>query len=249
MTTTPPEGEVVEPSARFEELKVPLREPAHGLDEVSAVLGIPEWWPTGSRVAVVLAHGSTGTLDDPLLTYVQRQLTERRFLTLRFHFPFAEAGKRASSDSPERLQNAFRAAIATLGRDPSSAPAHLFIGGLGLGARVAAHMATEPIRIDGLVLLNYPLHPRGKPERADAEDLYRIISPMLFVQGLRDPSCHPDKLREALGRVGAPTRLHLVEEADATFKVTKKSGIDVQAVRHAVLEAVASWIEGQVGGH
>ncbi|MCA9512950.1 MAG: alpha/beta family hydrolase [Myxococcota bacterium] len=211
------------------------------------MLGIPEWWPTGSRVAVVLAHGSTSDLHDPLLEHVHRELTLRRCLTLRFNFPFAEARKRASSDSPERLDHAFRAAIATLGRDPSAAPAHLFIGGVGLGARVAARLATDPIRVDGLVLLNYPLHPRGKPELADAEDLYRIISPMLFVQGMRDPSCDVDRLRDALVRVGAPTRLQVVESADAAFKVTKKSGIDPRAVRHAVLEAIATWLEDQVG--
>ena len=71
------------------------REPVHGLDELSAVLGIPEWWPTGSRVAIAIAHGSNSNLDDPLVEYIHRELTERRFLTLRFNFPFAEAGKRA----------------------------------------------------------------------------------------------------------------------------------------------------------
>jgi len=247
MTTDSPEGEVIEPSARFEEIRIPLREPAHGLKDVSAVLGVPEWWPTGARVAVVLAHSSTSKLDDPLLEHITSELTQRRCMTLRFNFPFAEANKRASSDSPERLELAFRAAIATLGRDPSSAPAHLFIGGIGLGARVAARMAADPMRVDGLVLLSFPLHDRRAGSRVDAEDLYRIISPMLFVQGMRDPSCSVDRLREALVRVGAPTRLQVVEHADAAFKVTKKSGIDPHAIRAGVLEAIATWLEDQVG--
>jgi predicted alpha/beta-hydrolase family hydrolase len=237
---------VIEPSAKFDDIKIPLREPVHGLNEVSGVLGIPEWWPTGARVAVAIAHSANTRLDEPLIEHLHRELTHRKLLTLRFNFPFAEAGKRASADSPEVLEATFRAAIAELGRDPTAAPAHLFLGGLGLGGKVAAGMATAPLRLDGLFFLGYPLHPQDKPEKADAEHLYRIISPMLFVQGLRDRSCNPDVLRDALKRVGAPTRLHLVEEADSNLRVTKKSGIEASAVHAAVLESLSSWIQSRV---
>ena len=237
---------VLEPSARYDDLRIPLREPVHGLSEVSGVLGVPEWWPTGSRVAVVLAHSATTKLDEPLLTFLQEKLTERKFLTLRFNFPFAEAGKRASSDRPEVLEAAFRAAIAELGRDPTAAPAHLFLGGLGLGGKVAASMATAPLRLDGLFFLGYPLHPQDKPDRVDAEHLYRIISPMVFIQGLRDRSCNAGALRTALQRVGAPTRLQLIEQADANFRVTKKSGIESEVIHNAVLDSLTNWLQSQI---
>jgi predicted alpha/beta-hydrolase family hydrolase len=237
---------VIEPSAKFEDIKIPLREPVHGLNEVSGVLGIPEWWPTGQRVAVVIAHSANTRYDEPLIEFLHRELTERRLLTLRFNFPFAEAGKRATADSEEVLEAAFRAAIAELGRDPTAAPAHLFLGGLGLGGKVAAAMATAPLRLDGLFFLGYPLHPQNKPEKADAEHLYRIIAPMLFVQGMRDRACDTELLRTALQRVGAPTRLHLVEEADSNLRVTKKSGIDPAAVHAAVLESLSSWIQSRL---
>ena len=57
-------------------------------------------------------------------------------MTLRFNFPFAEAGRRASSDSPEVLETTFRAAIAVLGRDPTAAPAEDFDAVAGV-ARIA----------------------------------------------------------------------------------------------------------------
>ena len=69
---------MVEPSARFEDLKIPLRESVHGLTEVSAVLGVPQCWPTGMQVGVVLAHGSARDMSDPVLESLQRELTERR---------------------------------------------------------------------------------------------------------------------------------------------------------------------------
>ena len=111
---------MVEPSARFEEFRIPLPDPVHGLGEVSAVLGIPRWWPTGSRVSVVLAHGAIGDHNDPLIEYLHRDLTERRYLCLRFNFPFAEAKKRRP-DPPQTLRRAFRAAVGALSRDPTAA--------------------------------------------------------------------------------------------------------------------------------
>ena len=236
----------MEPTARYEDVRIPLHEPGHELESVSGVLGIPEWWPTGNRVAVCLAHAGTSDFEDPLLVYLQYELTARRFMTLRFNFPFAEAGKRWTADSAETLDTAFRSALAMLGRDPSAAPAHLFIGGIGLGAKVACGMAAAPLRLDGLFFLNYPLHPQDKPEEADTDDLYRITSPMLFVQGRRDRHCDADTLRRALSRVGAPTRLHFVEEADASFKTTKRSGIEPRAVYRAVLESLAGWIDSRL---
>jgi predicted alpha/beta-hydrolase family hydrolase len=237
---------VIERQSKFEEIKIPLREPVHGLTAVSGVLGTPAWWPTGARVAVAIAHGSNGRYDEPLIEFIHRELTERKLLTLRFNFPFAEAGRRASADSPEVLEATFRAAIAALGRDPAAAPAHLFLGGMGLGAKIAAQMAASTLRVDGLFFVGYPLHPQDQPQKADAEHLYRIISPMLFVQGLRDRTCDVAALRTTLKRVGAPTRLHLVEEADSNFRVTKKSGIDAAAVRAAVLDSLAGWVQSRL---
>ena len=84
---------MVEPASRYEEIKIPLSEPIYGLDAVSAVLGVPRWWPTGSRVGVVLAHGATGDMSSEAIEGLHRSLTERRYFCLRFNFPFAEAGK------------------------------------------------------------------------------------------------------------------------------------------------------------
>ncbi|MCG8588437.1 MAG: hypothetical protein MJE66_04030 [Proteobacteria bacterium] len=238
---------MVEPSARFEDIRIPLREPVHGLDSVSGVLGIPEWWPTGSRVAVVLAHASARDQNEPMLVALHRELTERKYLTLRFNFPFAEAGKRSSADSAEAMEMAFRSAVAVLGRDPASAPAHLFLGGVGLGARVCAQLARERLRLDGLIFLSFPLHSQDRPEKTHNEDLYRIISPMLFVQGTRDRQCDIDTLKQTLGRVGAPTSLHITSEADQNFHVPKKSVRSNDDVQAEVIQTVATWIEKQLG--
>jgi len=239
--------EGVEPTARYEEVKVPLREPAHGVQEVSGVLGVPEWWPTGARVAVAIAHGSSGDMNDPVVEQLHRALTESRYLSLRFNFPYAETGKRSSSDSLELLEQTYRAALQVLARDPASAPAHLFVGGKGLGARVAARLATGRVRADGLFFLGFPLHTQDKPDQRHDEDLYRIISPMLFVQGTRDRQCDLDALRSTLARVGAPTTLVIAEDADRNFRVPKRSERTREQVMEELVESVKGWFHRILG--
>ncbi len=237
---------MVEPSAKYEEVKIPLSETIHGVEEVSGVLGVPRWWPTGSRVSVVIGHGANQDMNDPAIEAVHRELTEKRYLTLRFNFPWAEAGKRKPDDMPA-LRRTMRAAVNALGRDPTAAPAHLFLGGKGLGGQVAADLASSRVRVDGLFLMAYPLHPSGKPEEAQPEQLFRIVSPALFLQGDRDKTCDLDKLRQTLVRVGAPTVLQVIQEADHNFKVLKKSGRTPEDVAEQMSSSLEDWIQSVLG--
>ena len=234
------------PTAQFEELDIPLPEPIHGQETVRGVLGIPEWWPTGERIAVVIAHGANSSFEDPLATALATHLAERSYLTLRFNFAFAEAGKRASADSPAQLERCYRAAMNALGRDPTALPARLIVGGIGLGARVSAELVADRLRADGLFLLGFPLHPQDKPEKADAEVLYRATSPMLFVQGTRDRRCDGGALRDSLRRVGAPIEIFDVADADSNFRVAKKSGRPEAEVQGEVLNVLSNWIARRV---
>jgi hypothetical protein len=233
---------LVEPGPRFEEIKIPLPEPVRGATEVSGVLGVPEWWPTGSRVSIVLAHSGSKDMSDELLVWLHRSLTERKFLTLRFNFPFAEAA-RSRPDPMPVLQSTLRAALGVLGRDPTAAPAHLFLGGKDLGALVAANVAaSRRVRAEGIFFLGYPLHRPDDPSEVRADDLFRIVCPMLFVQGTRDRQCDLDTLRRILTRVGAPKALHTLEEADHWFKIPKKIGRGDEELREEVLSVLVHWI-------
>jgi len=235
---------VGEGAAQFEEIQIPLTEPVHELEAITGVLGVPEWWPTGSRVSVVLAESGPG--PDPLLEALQRELTARKMLTLRFGFPFAAAGKKKPDPMPV-LQRTYQAAVAILGRDPTAAPAHVFIGGKNLGALVAAHAATTRMRVEGLFFLGFPLHKQDDPNDVRSERLYRVVSPMLFVQGTRDRHCDLPTLRQTLARVGAPVQLHTVEEADHTFRVAKKGPRSSEEVEAEILATLEAWIQKTLG--
>lgn len=233
----------MEPSATYEEIEIPLPEPIHGLDHLSGVLGIPEWWPTGERIAIVIAHASGSDYQDSLIESLATRLTTLGYLSLRFNFPFAEVGKRSSADSPAVLERGYLAALNVLGRDPTALPARLIVGGVGLGGRVAAGLVADRLQANGLFLLGFPLHPQGHPEKSDPEVLFRATAPTLFIQGTRDRRCEPLALRAALRRVGAPIEIYDVEEADSKFHVPRKSARTNEEVQTEVFDVLANWID------
>ncbi len=206
----------------------------------------PEWWPSGQRVGIVLAHDDDGPAGEESLTALQSALTALGHLTLRFDFPYSAAGKKRP-DPPALLVRTYRAAITSLMEEREQSPARLVIGGVGLGARVATQVVSQGFKVDGVVCLGFPLHPSGKPNQQKVEPLFRIICPMLFVQGERDAHCRVDRLEEVLRRIGAPTQLHVVRDAGQGLALIKRTSRTPEQVREEVLTAIESFVE-QVSG-
>ncbi len=69
----------------------------------------------------------------------------------------------------------------------------------------------EGLPAAALVLISYPLHPPGKPERLRVEHLPSIAVPCLFVHGTRDPFGTPDELLAATAAIPGPVSHHWVE--------------------------------------
>ncbi len=213
---------------------------------VSGVLGIPEWWPTGERVGVIVAHDTNANMDHDLPVLLHQSLAERGDLTLRFNFPYAEARKKRP-DQPGLLQKTMRAVISFMMSNPHNAPARLVLAGAGLGGRVASEVVARGTKAHALLLLSYPLHPVGKPGQAKPDALFRIICPILFLQGTKDPTCRIDRLREVMKRIGAPTSLHVVEDADHGFGVAKRSPRSLEEVRTEAVEESDRFIKQVTG--
>ena len=74
-------------------------------------------------------------------------------------------------------------------------------------------LADAPNLARGLLLLAYPLHPPGRPERRRTEHLITLRTPTVFVHGTRDPFGLPDEIDEARGLMPGPTRLIAVRDA------------------------------------
>ena len=78
------------------------------------------------------------------------------------------------------LLQTWRDVVAELG-GPS-----LVIGGKSMGGRMATMIADE-LRVRGVVVLGYPFHPPGQPEKLRTAHLETMQTPTLIVQGTRDP--------------------------------------------------------------
>ncbi|MFP6638897.1 MAG: alpha/beta family hydrolase, partial [Myxococcota bacterium] len=145
---------------------------------------------------------------------------------------------------PDVLDKAFRAALSVLGRDATSAPSQVFLGGTGLGALSAARLAATRFPVDGLFFLGYPLHAVDQPLRPEADLLYRLIPSMLFVQGTDDPRCELDTLRRCLSRVGTPAALRILQDADGSLlRPEAREDPDLaQAGYAAIARAVEAWL-------
>jgi predicted alpha/beta-hydrolase family hydrolase len=217
-------------------------------DSTAGTLGVPEWWPSGSRVGVLLAHDASHNQDQPILMRLQDALVQQGYLALRFNFLYAEQGKKRP-DSPALLERTMRAAVSFLVRDPQMAPAQLILAGVGLGARVAAQTIANGLKADALACLAFPLHPSGKPSQQQADFLFRLICPILFVQGTRDPYCRIDRLQLLLRRIGTPTQLEVVEDADHALSAIKRSARTADDVEGQVTRSVLSFVSRASSDH
>ncbi len=213
---------------------------------VSGSIGVPQWWPSGDRAGVVLAHDSNTNLNQPLLVTLQEALVAKGFLTIRFNFPYAEE-RRKRPDPMSLLERTYRLAVEALRRDPQEAPAQLVAAGFGLGAKVASQAIASGLKADGLICVGYPLHPAGKPSKQKADALFRIICPILFVQGSRDTRCRLDRLELLRRRIGAPTEVAVVEDADHHLNLIKRSSRTREDVTAELLRATELFLHKATG--
>ena len=112
-----------------------------------------------------------------------------------------------------------------------------------MGGRIASQVAAGGIgNLAGLVLLGYPLHPPGRPDRLRSAHLSDIEAPMLFVQGSRDTFGTSDELRPIVAPLEPPVDLYVVEGGNHSFKVRKRAGVSQADISGAIQDHTAAWL-------
>jgi predicted alpha/beta-hydrolase family hydrolase len=191
----------------------------------------------GAQWAFVYAPGAGSNINDPFGAYAARELARHGVTTVRFQFPYMEAGRRGP-DRPSVLESTWRAAIEAI----QDGKARLVVGGRSMGGRIASQVVAQGAAVDALALFAYPLHPPGKPEQTRAEHLGRIDVPVLFCSGTNDAFGSPDELRAA-AKLARRSRLHLLDGADHGFAVRKSSGRAREDVWAEAVAAMLEWLE------
>ncbi|MDP9999653.1 alpha/beta hydrolase family protein [Pseudarthrobacter sulfonivorans] len=187
-----------------------------GDSRVSALYTRPE----RPFATVVLAHGAGAGMEHPFMGGFTRGLNDDGVATLRFNFPYREAGRKF----PDRPPAAIATWRAVMDEAVRQAEEHadngpIWAAGKSFGGRMASMAVAEGMDAAGLVYLGYPLHPPGKPEKLRDEHLYGLTLPMLFLQGSRDTFATRELLEGVVSRFGPSAVLQWIEGGDHSFAV------------------------------
>jgi predicted alpha/beta-hydrolase family hydrolase len=215
------------------------------VDEDRRVSGLLEA-PRRPRACYVMAHGAGAGMKHPFLAAVAAGLKARGIASLRYQFPYMEAGGKRP-DPPKLAQAAVRAAVAEAARRLPELP--LIAGGKSFGGRMTSQaQAAMPLPgVRGLVFLGFPLHPAGRPSRDRGDHLFGVKIPLLFLQGTRDALADLNELRPLCEALAPRASLKLFRDADHSFHVPARSGQTDWEVLEDLLEAFAAWVGAVCG--
>ena len=202
--------------------------------------------PADAWLLYVLAHGAGAGMRHSFLQSISAALATRGVATLRYQFPYMEAGSRRP-DPPAVAEATVRAVI---GRAMVEAPElPLIAGGKSFGGRMTSGAAASSLPgVRGLAFLGFPLHPPGRPGTRRADHLVRVELPMLFLQGTRDQFAQTALITGVCQRLGSRATLHSVEGADHSFGVLKSSGRSPGTVLDELADTLVQWVRSRVLG-
>lgn len=194
--------------------------------------------PERPKAGLVIAHGRSNDMRNPLVRRVAEAVATEGIWACRFNFRYVDARGQASRDlsrEEEDLRGAVRFAREVL---PSG---KIFVAGKSMGARVCARASADP-DVAGVIALGYPLHPRFRPEVLNPPEWPYLLKPALFVQGDRDPFCDLERLRSELPKLKETGDLVVVEHAGHSFEPLGAKRDTFPEVR----EAVVRWISRRI---
>ncbi len=204
--------------------------------EVSAILIRPK----SATHLLVFGHGAGADMRSSAMQNIAEALANQRIATFRYNFPFKEHS-RGGVDSPKVATATVRAAVAEARRlEPKLT---LLAGGHSFGGRMTTTAQSEsPLDdVTGLVLFSFPLHAPNRPDNSRAEHLGVIKIPMLFLTGTRDALNDLTLFRPVIKKLQKRATLHLLDTADHSYKILKKTRTSDEDVFAEMAHVARSW--------
>lgn len=185
---------------------------------------------------LLLAPGASADRNQPALVAIEEAVAPLGVTVARIDFPYTAAGRR-TPDRPPVLVATVVDEAAALSRRTSLGSGRLVLGGRSMGGRICSMAVAEGLGAAGLVLVSYPLHPPGRPDRLRSDHFPRIAVPCLFVSGTRDAFATPAELESATAAIAGAVTHRWLDGGDHALR-----GRD-----HLVALEVATWTSALLG--
>lgn len=187
----------------------------------------------GSGPPVVLAHGAGAGPDHPFLAGVATRMARAGFSVTTFAYPYVAEGRKA----PDRFDRLVAAHTAVIEHVAARGVAP-FLVGKSMGGRIGSHL---DLATPGRVFFGYPLVPPG---RSEPRDTSHLRGPMLFIQGERDRLAPIELVRGVVGLL-PEAELIVVPEADHSFAVPKRVGVEPGEMLDRITAAAVGWMQAR----
>jgi uncharacterized protein len=159
-----------------------------------------------------------------------------------FDYPYM----REKRKRPDRLPQLIAAHREALAQDRHVAEGTTVLIGKSMGGRIGCHVALEE-KVNALICLGYPLCAMGDRTKLRDEVLRALRTPILFVQGTRDPLCPLDLLERVRGEMKTRNILYVVEGGDHSLIVPRRQlqekGETQEDVEQGILNRIAQFVE------
>lgn len=189
---------------------------------------------------VLLAHGAGAGMDHAVMAALAEGLGDEHIQVVRFEFPYMQKtrsdGRKRPPDREPVLLACWRSLVAEF------AHPRLFLAGKSMGGRMASLVADE-LAPTGLILLGFPFHPPGKPERFRGQHLATIATPTLLLQGERDTFGNQQELADV--DLAETVQLSWVADGDHSFTPRKSSGFTLEQNLATVVTRMRRFILAQ----
>lgn len=190
--------------------------------------------PEEHTITLLLAHGAGAGMDTDFMNGVAEGVSSHGVQVIRFEFPYMVKRRLEGKKSPPNrlpvLQSSFLEQIEAI-------EGTVVIGGKSMGGRVATTILESSTAIAGIVL-GYPFHPPGKPEKLRIEHFAGITKPLLVLQGVRDP--FGKQSEDPAKWLPESATLTWIPDGEHSFKPRKSSGRTLEDnIQFAVAQIVA----------
>lgn len=184
--------------------------------------------------SILLAHGSGAPMDTPFMDKAAAALNDAGLRVFRYEFAYMatrrHTGKRPPPSRFEKLQEE----LALLWQ-AWQVEGPRYLGGKSLGSRVSVSMASR-LGAAGAIALGYPFHPPGKPETVRMAPFENLTTPVLILQGTRDPFGTPEEV------AGYPlpdlVKIHWIQGGSHDLSVRKSDPAPFPQIR----DQVSAWL-------